>query len=72
MSQRTKAIQNKQTGQFMYIVPDGISLESNDHYAIVDVAISKISSPLCTTCSVYDTCKSGIRGNDHDCSDYKN
>lgn len=72
MSQRLKVIQNIKTGEFTFIVPDGISLESNDHYAVVDVAVSKISSPLCITCSLYDTCKSGIRGNDHDCSDYKN
>lgn len=70
MSQRMKALKDRETGKIFYFFPNPAAEFTAINCDTVTVEVTEIKSPLCATCSFYDWCKSAIKGNDFDCSSY--
>jgi hypothetical protein len=70
MSLRIKALKETKTGNLIHFFPNPLAEFSAPDHELITVEVKEIRSPLCATCSAYDLCKSGIKGNDFDCSCY--
>ena len=71
MTQIMKALKNRQTNKIVILFPQPNTEFTKIDHELITVAVTEIKSYLCASCSGYDDCRSGIRGNDHDCSSYE-
>lgn len=65
-----KALKEKKTDKLIYFFPNPLAEFSAPDHELVTVEVKEIRSPLCAMCTSYDSCQSGLKGNDFDCSGY--
>lgn len=70
MAQFMKALKEKSTGKIIYFFPNNKGIFTSPDHELVDVEVKEVISGLCKSCTIYDDCKSGLKGHDHDCSSY--